>query len=64
LFFSLHCFLVAPMINLPPIHVPRGMIECVAESKIKFFDRGSSDPMKANDFLLQQKDLQFRIVPG
>jgi hypothetical protein len=58
------CFLVAPMITLPPIHVPRGMIDYVAESKIKFFDRGTGDPMKANDFLLQQKDLQFRIVSG
>ena len=58
------CFLVAPMITLPTVHVPRGMVDYFAESKIKFFNRGSGDPMVASDFLLQQKDLQFRIVPG
>jgi hypothetical protein len=58
------CFLVAPMITLPTVHVPRGMIDYFAESKIKFFKRGSGDPMNAGEFLLQQKDLQFRIVSG
>ena len=40
------------------------MIDYFSESMVKFFNRGNGAPMKAGDFLLMQKDLQFSIVSG
>jgi hypothetical protein len=56
------CFLVAPTITLPIVRVPHGMIDYFGESMPKFFNKDDGKPMKPDDFLLKQKDLQFRIV--
>lgn len=58
------CFLVAPAITLPIVKVPHGMIDYFGESMVKFFNKENGTPMKAGDFLLMQKDLQFNIVSG
>jgi hypothetical protein len=57
-------YIVAAAIVVPVVRIPAGMIDYFERSMIKFFDNDKGDPMKASDFLLKQKELQFSIVPG
>lgn len=57
-------YVVASSIAVPVIRIPAGMIDYFERSMIKFFDKDKGEPMKAADFLLKQKELQFSIVPG
>jgi hypothetical protein len=58
------CYLVAPAITLQMVRVPANQIDFFGASMPKFFNVTDGTPMKADDFLQKQRDLNFRIVPG
>jgi hypothetical protein len=58
------CYVVAPAITLPLVRIPANQIDFFGGSMPKFFNQADGNPMKADDFLQKQKDLDFRIVSG